>query len=150
MCKPFTLFVVDDDTDDVALFEEVLREASSSTIFQWAKDGEDALKKLEVATALPDLIFLDLNMPRMGGKECLVHLKNNEAVRHIPVIMYTTSSLSKDIEETMLTGAVCFITKPSSSNELKHILSSIISSMPHNLKRSLQHLSDNASTFIVC
>ena len=150
MSKPFTLFLVDDDTDDVALFQEVLLEASPSTLFQSAKDGEDALQKLSGASPLPDLIFLDLNMPRMGGKECLAHIKNNEVLRHIPVIMYTTSSLSKDIEETMLSGAVCFITKPSSSNELKHILSSIIGSMPHNLKRTLQHLSDNANTFIVC
>lgn len=150
MSKPFTLFLVDDDTDDIALFEEVLHEASPATIFQSAKDGEDALQKLNTTTTLPDLIFLDLNMPRMGGKECLAHLKNHDSLRQIPVIMYTTSSLSKDIEETMLSGAICFITKPSSSNELKHILSSIISSMPHNLKKTLQHLSNNASTFIVC
>ena len=76
----------------------------------------------------------------MGGKECLAVLKNDTKVQRIPVIMYTTSSLSKDIEETMLSGAECFITKPSSSNELKGILSAIIDSMPHNLKKALQHL----------
>ena len=150
MSKPLSLLLVDDDTDDAALFEEILLEASPSTLFEWAKDGEDALQKLASKPVSPDLVFLDLNMPRMGGKECLAHLKNNEALRHIPVIMYTTSSLSKDIEETMLSGAECFITKPSSSGELKHILSSITSSMPHNLKKALQNLSNTASTFIVC
>lgn len=150
MSKTLTVFLVDDDTDDAALFEEVLQESSPTTLFQWAKDGEDALQKLAAASVLPDLIFLDLNMPKMGGKECLTFIKNSEVLRHIPVIMYTTSSLSKDIEETMLSGAVCFITKPSSSGELKHILSSILGSTPHNLKKALQHLSENASTFIVC
>ena len=150
MSKSLILFLVDDDTDDAALFQEVLLEASPSTIFEWAKDGHDALEKLATATALPDLIFLDLNMPRMGGKECLAILKNDTRVQRVPVIMYTTSSLSKDIEETMLSGAECFITKPSSSNELKSILSAIIDSMPHNLKKALQHLSNNANTFIVC
>jgi DNA-binding NarL/FixJ family response regulator len=66
------------------------------------------------------------------------------------VIMYTTSSQSRDIEEAMLNGAVCFITKPSSLNELKHILSSIASSLPNNLEKTLRHLSNTAGTFIVC
>ena len=77
-------------------------------------------------------------------------MKNDARMQRIPVIMYTTSSLSKDIEETMLSGAECFITKPSNSNELKKILSTIMNSMPHNLKKALQHLSNNANTFIVC
>ena len=148
--KTLTVLLVDDDSDDADLFKEILADAAPSTAFLWAKDGQDALLKLGSSALLPDLNILDLNNPRMRGKECLSILKKDELLHRIPVIMYTTSSLSKDIEECMLLGAECFITKPSNSKELNYILFSIIDSMPHNLKKALTHLSNNSTTFIVC
>lgn len=148
--KPFTFFLVDDDADDTLLFDEIISEVAPTFQFTSAVDGQEALDNLRNGTPLPDLIFLDLNMPRMGGKECLLQLKTDEQLQHIPVIMFTTSSQSKDIEETMMNGAICFITKPTNFNELKHIISSVAESLPHQLLPTLRRLSESATTFIVC
>lgn len=142
--------LVDDDADDILLFDEIISEVAPTFHFSSANDGQEALDNLRNGKPLPDLIFLDLNMPRMGGKECLLQLKSDEQLQHIPVIMFTTSSQSKDIEETMMNGAICFITKPTNFNELKYIISSIAESMPHQLLPTLRRLSESTTTFIVC
>ncbi len=143
-------FLVDDDADDVSIFKEVLQGVNPLIDFVSAGDGYEALKLLKMQTNKPDVIFLDLNMPRMGGKECLEALKKDMHLQDIPVIMYTTSSRSKDIEETMQKGAVCFITKPTNLKELKNILMCISQNLHGNLEKSLRTLSNTATTFIVC
>ncbi len=151
MAKPITLFLADDDSDDAFLFGEVLEEINPAIVLITATNGEEALQKLTTnGYPQPDIIFLDLNMPRMDGKECLAALKEDENLKHIPVIMYTTSSQSRDIEETIQRGALCFITKPSSVKELRDILAAISSNVHNNLQRTLQNLSNTATTFIVC
>ncbi len=150
MQKSTKFLLVDDDIDDSALFKNILHEASPSVSLQNAYNGKEALDILRSEEILPDAIFLDLNMPLMDGKECLAEIKSDDELKDIPVIMYTTSSHSKDIEDTMLKGAVCFITKPSNVNELKYILSHISTHVHDNLQKALQTLSDTASTFIVC
>lgn len=143
-------FLVDDDADDVTIFKEVLQDINPGIDFVSAGDGHEALTNLKMQNNKPDVIFLDLNMPRMGGKECLVALKGDVQLQNIPVIMYTTSSQSKDIEETMQKGAVCFITKPTNLKELKSILLCISQNVHGNLERSLRSLSNTSATFIVC
>jgi CheY-like chemotaxis protein len=151
MTKALRFLLVDDDSDDTSLFREVLEEVNASVIFHSAGDGQQAIQFLQDETVeLPDVIFLDLNMPRMSGKECLVHIKNDEKLHKIPVIMYTTSSQSKDIEETMQKGAICFITKPTNIKELKNILASIADSVHNNLEKTLRNLSNTINTFMVC
>jgi CheY-like chemotaxis protein len=151
MTKSLSFLLVDDDTDDTSLFKEVLEEVNPSISFIWAEDGQQALQFLKNEdNNLPDVIFLDLNMPRMGGKECLTEIKSDEKLHKIPVIMYTTSSQSKDIEETIQKGAICFITKPTNMKELKNILSSIAGNVHSNLEKTLRLLSNNTTTFIVC
>ena len=143
--------LVDDDSDDTFLFEDVLLGIEPSAHFNSAVNGLDALNKIRVGSTLPDVIFLDLNMPGMDGKECLAQLKKDNDLKNIPVIIYTTSSLSKDIELTMQMGAAGFITKPDNMKELKSILSSIVAGMKHNnLQKALQTLSFSSTTFIVC
>lgn len=151
MTKCIRFFLVDDDVDDTSIFQEVLQDVNPSIEFESAADGFEALQALKIQEdTLPDVIFLDLNMPRMGGKECLAALKKDSQLKNIPVIMYTTSSRSKDIEETMQKGALCFITKPTNLKELKNILSSISQNVHGNLEKSLRYLSNTSSTFIVC
>ena len=146
-----SFFLIDDDTDDTDLFQSLLSEVAPQVRFDAAENGLEAIEKLTSASIpLPDLIFLDLNMPKMNGKECLSLLKQNEQLRHIPVIMYTTSSQSKDIEETMLNGAICFIVKPSSLIELRNIIAAIAANVRGDLERTLRQLSETVSTFIVC
>lgn len=154
MAQSITFLLVDDDIDDTFLFREVLNDVAPQINLRTAANGQEALDVLTAISIdgapLPDLIFLDLNMPRMDGKQCLVQLKASDALQHIPVIMYTTSSHSRDIEETMQNGAVSFITKPSHVSDLKTILSSLASNVRHNLHPALRKLSETQNTFIVC
>ncbi|MEI6946826.1 response regulator [Paraflavisolibacter sp. H34] len=150
MKRSVLFYLVDDDADDASIFEEVLLEVAPAACLQWAKDGEEALELLRAAEVLPDLVFLDLNMPRLNGMECLKQLKSESRLQEIPVIMYTTSSQAKDIEEALLTGALCFITKPSSMKGLRDILASFSGTLPGDLPGTLRSLSKTADTFIAC
>lgn len=113
------LFIADDDMDDLEIFLEAVNEVDSTIQCMSASNGEEALKLLRnKATAKPDLIFLDLNMPRINGKQCLAEIKKSDDLKDIPVIIYTTSSRKADIDATRELGAACFITKPADFKEL--------------------------------
>lgn len=150
MPKPLTLLYADDDPDDLSLVADVLNEVAPHSRFIPARDGQAALDILSDETLRPDLIVLDLNMPRLNGRECLLQLKMSEALRGIPVIMYTTSSQSRDIEATLMGGAAGFITKPVSVQETKNIFGQLVRALPHQLHAALRRLSETANTFIVC
>lgn len=150
MAKQFSFLLVDDDPDDTFLFGEVLGDVAPSVVLSTAANGQEALEQLKGSSSLPDLIFLDLNMPRMGGVECLTTLKGDEELSRVPVIIYTTSSQSKDIEECIQKGAVCFITKPSNIKELSEILTTLVQSLPNDLERAIQFLSRKGTHFIIC
>jgi CheY-like chemotaxis protein len=142
---------VDDDVDDTFLFNEMLEQVSPAVSFQNAVNGQEALDVLRSGKQpLPDVIFLDLNMPRMDGRQCLSELKEDPGLKSIPVIIYTTSSHPKDIEQTLQNGAVCFITKPTNTQELGNILKTIATHVHGNLEGALHSLSDNITTFIGC
>lgn len=141
--------LVDDDMDDSMLFEEVLKDIDSNISFKHAINGAEAIKFLKNSTdSLPLIMFMDLNMPGMNGKECLREIKTNPQFKDIPVIMYTTSSQPKDMEETMRQGAIGYITKPSSLKDLKTILHAIANNPLNNLKDVLKELK-TPSAFIV-
>ena len=122
MPTPLNILLVDDDFDDREMFIEVVLEIDSSVKFLTATNGNDALQQLIKTDNLPDIIFLDLNMPRMNGFQCLQHLKNNERYAAIPVIMYTTSGNTEDKEKAKRLGALKFLTKPSCIKLLKEEL----------------------------
>lgn len=133
MMKQPTCFLIDDDDDDREIFVMALEKASQSLKCVTAKNGVEALKLIEQDNEfVPDFVFLDLNMPYMTGKECLKIIKQNERLNATPVIIYTTSSYSKDIEETKAMGASHFLVKPSGMGNLTNILSDLLkkSEMP--------------------
>ncbi|HUP12732.1 MAG TPA: response regulator [Niastella sp.] len=151
MIQPRSFLLVDDDIDDIIIFQETLKKVDDKIQLFYVHDGKDAIDFLANSKGvLPSLIFLDINMPRMDGKECLRLLKHDERLKHIPVLMYTTSSQSTDIEETMMTGAMCFITKPWGVNELNTLLTAIAKTPVTKLPAALQSLQKNISCFIVC
>ena len=113
-----TFLLIDDDPDDQEFFLEATKEVDEAIECSFASSCEEALETLKNKTDLPDYIFLDLNMPKVDGKKCLIEIKKLFHLQHIPVIIYSTSSLKKDIEETALLGAVYFLTKPSAFREL--------------------------------
>lgn len=113
-----SVFLVDDDADDQLLFGEALREIHSTALFETASDALDALKKLNTKVTIPELIFLDLNMPIMHGFECLKRIKANSTLQKIPVIIFTTSSSPLDIHTAKQLGAAAYFCKPMHFNHL--------------------------------
>jgi CheY-like chemotaxis protein len=107
-----TCFLADDDDEDQELFHLALEEAAPDMKCFTARDGQEALNALRNPDFTPGYIFLDLNMPRMDGKECLKELLKLSHLRDTPIIIFSTSSAEKDIEHTKQLGAAAFITKP--------------------------------------
>src|SRR3954466_7950839 len=135
--KKYVFLLVDDDMDDSELFQEALTEIDSTIIFHHAENGEDALKKLD-PFQLPDLMFLDINMPRINGWECLRLMKNNPVFRKIPVIVYSTSSHQEEVNSAIALGAYNFYTKPSSYKELKKMLTEVVAKLKSSSLESFQ------------
>ena len=122
--RTYKILLADDDPDDRDLFIEVINEYNSDVDTVW--NGVQLMKVLKNGSALPDLIFLDLNMPEKGGKECLQEIRRDDKLKNIPIIIYSTSSSKKDIDDTFTLGANLYITKPSSYSELRRTVKGII------------------------
>ncbi|SRR5258708_368818 len=115
--------LIDDDTDDRELFSEALAAVDPVIICDQATDGAEAFSRLRnKEISHPDIIFLDINMPVMNGWQFLSKLKSEDAFRHIPVIVYSTSSALKDKRIADEMGALCFITKPHAFRLLQDLL----------------------------
>src|SRR3954454_19205017 len=106
------IFLVDDDDDDQLIFIEALAKIDPDIKCETALDGKEAFKKLNTMNALPDLIFLDINMPGEDGFECLAKLKQHEQFSKIPVIIFSTAATNATIIKAQLFGADAFLTKP--------------------------------------
>lgn len=107
---------------------EAIHEVDESIECRSSTSGEDALKELENEPAsLPDLIFLDLNMPKLNGKQVLKEIKRSGVLRPIPVIMYSTSFAPHDIEDVTRLGAAFHLLKPSRFDDLCKSLKIVLS-----------------------
>jgi CheY-like chemotaxis protein len=124
-----TLLLIDDDFDDRDTFLLSIKEVDPLIHCVTAKDGREAIEMLQNDESfIPDFIFLDLNMPRMGGKEFLVAVRKFERMKNVLIYIYTTSAANKDKEEALALSAAGFITKPYTINKLKEILSELLAS----------------------
>lgn len=127
MHNKITCFLIDDDDDDQEIFSMALSNIDDAIDCVTANDGIDALNKLSSDnTFIPDFIFLDLNMVRMNGRECLVEIKKIQRLQKVPVIIYSTSSEQKDISETKRLGATDYIVKPPSMTQLEKRLEQVL------------------------
>ena len=127
MTKAPLFFLADDDADDQMLFKEALSEINTSIECVIAENGEEALKVLGTQPQLmPDFIFLDLNMPRMSGLKCLAELKKIDTLKHVPVIIYSTSSQQEHIDESRQLGARNYFVKPSNFSGLITYLQTLV------------------------
>jgi len=120
------IFLVDDDIDDQLFFTEALREIDESIECEIASNGRDALERLKKSELMPDILFLDLNMPLMNGYECLNQLKKEPAFADIPVVIFTTSNDPRDAELTHQLGADVFLSKPNEFGQLRLKLERIL------------------------
>lgn len=114
--------LIDDDEDDQELFALTLEDLHAPITLHIANNGFDGLSLLRSEQIKPDYIFLDLNMPRMNGKECLRLLKEDSALQNIPVVIFSTSDEIQDITDTKALGALDFISKPALTSELTILL----------------------------
>ncbi|MFA5296864.1 MAG: response regulator [Lutibacter sp.] len=110
--------IIDDDKDDRFFFKEALTEMLSSVECLEANSGIEALELLRKVEQLPNFIFLDLNMRHMDGRECLKQLKRDDKLKHIPVIIYSTSFSEESTNELYKLGASRFLNKPTDMSKL--------------------------------
>ena len=126
LLKPKIYFIVDDDFDDQQFLIDALVENDPSCECFTSSDGQEAITKLmDAIIPIPDVIFLDLNMPLLNGRKCLAVLKKTLFLQHIPIIIYSTTSNKKEIQEITDQGASYFLIKKPSFKELREELSSI-------------------------
>jgi CheY-like chemotaxis protein len=137
--------LADDDQDDAELFIEALRNIDPSMVLYPAQNGKEALKTLQAQKADPDIIFLDVNMPEMDGWDCLANLKKDSHLKHIPVVMYSTSPTSLNGKRAIQEGAVCFLEKPPSYLLLKSFLSELSKASKTNLLETLRTIESSRS-----
>jgi len=115
--RPIEILLVEDSEGDAELTLDTLREGRIHNRVHWVEDGEEALAFLRrdgrhAAAPRPDLILLDLEMPRMGGLEALAEIKSNPAWKRIPVVIMTSSNDEKNILGAYSQHANCYVTKP--------------------------------------
>ncbi|PCC68669.1 Response regulator receiver domain-containing protein [Nannocystis exedens] len=127
--RPITILIADDDPEDRMLAEEALRESRLVNDIRFVDDGEDLLEYLQGRGKYaggdqprPDMILLDLNMPRMDGREALKVIKSDPELRRIPVVVLTTSKAEEDIYRTYDLGVNSFIIKPVTFDSLVDIM----------------------------
>ena len=125
--KPIHIVIADDDESDRINFRDALEELKIKTIVHTLNDGVELMEYLaREDIRLPYLLFLDLNMPRKNGLECLKEIRHSERLQGIAVAIYSTSSSEKDIEETFVQGANVYIKKPNDFNVLKQTLGKVV------------------------
>jgi CheY-like chemotaxis protein len=128
--KPITILLADDDADDRMLAKDALKESRLANDLRFVENGEELLDYLHRRGAFadakssptPGLILLDLNMPRKDGREALREIKSDPNLRHIPIVVLTTSKAEEDIYRTYDLGVNSFITKPVTFDGLVNVM----------------------------
>ncbi len=126
MVNPLRILVVEDDEDDADFLQEALQEYGVNFTINVLVQGDQALPYLEQSDLLPDVIILDLNLPRMHGTEILHLIKKSPRFQHIPVVILTTSSAVEERNLCTHAGAHSFLTKPVSMQGFQDITSTIV------------------------
>lgn len=143
---PLNILLADDDADDRSFFEKALKGIPINTNLSAVNDGEQLMDYLtKTSEQLPDVLFLDLSMPRKGGFECLTEMKENSTLKNIPVVMFSTSyTQGFDFEQGMISvlykiGAQDYIRKPGTIPQLKEL---ILHSLRKVIKESRMNLQE--------
>ena len=128
--NPINILLVEDNEGDILLTTDALKEGKIANRIDVARDGWEAiqfLKKVEgyENAMIPDLVLLDINLPKMNGHEVLKEIKTSEELKHLPVIMLSTSSSDEDVLDCYRNFASCYITKPVEVNDFMRVISSI-------------------------
>jgi CheY-like chemotaxis protein len=133
-----TILYADDDCDDRTLLSDALRQLDPSINCITVSNGREAIEWLGVVRHLPDYIFLDINMPIMNGRECLAELKGSEKYRHIPIVMYSTTSDPAESRFYYDAGITYFLRKPNSFNQLCSALSTFLKNAREEMSKEIK------------
>jgi chemotaxis family two-component system response regulator Rcp1 len=128
--KPTEVLLVEDSPGDVRLTQEAFRDANESIHLHVASDGVEAMaflsrQGIHTKAPRPDIILLDLNLPKMDGREVLAHIKEDENLRTIPIVILTTSEAEVDIVKSYRLRANCYLSKPVQLDEFESLVKSI-------------------------
>ena len=125
--KILKILLVDDDEDDRQILHEAIQHFRLDLTLHSIPDGKELMHYLKHCNGnTPDLIFLDLNMPRKNGMECLVEIRTDANLDNTVIAIYSTSSDRKEIDNALLAGANIFITKPHNFEALKKIVAEVL------------------------
>ncbi len=136
--NPVHILLVEDNEGDILLISEAFEDNGFPARLSVARNGEEAIKRLAEGVDLPDMVILDVNLPKKNGHEVLAFIKATDAIEHIPVIMLSTSSTPGDIQKAYTGFACCYITKPVEADDFFGLVSTIehfwtrIAQLPHN------------------
>ena len=125
MNQAIRILLAEDDEDDIFIFEQALLEIGYPVDLKVVRDGSDVMEQLSNDIP-PDLVFLDINMPKVNGIECLQIIKRSVGLPHVPIIFLSTNASGILIEEVKTTGAQGYIAKPNSIYNLILVLTSVI------------------------
>ena len=122
-----TVYLADDDDDDCLLFGEALNEISLPTQLTTVHNGEQLLQLLESENSeLPHVLFLDLNMPRKNGQQCLEEIKQSEKLKKLKVVIFSTSFQQEVADRLYKNGALHYIRKPTDFAQLKNVIHQVL------------------------
>lgn len=143
--KNIGIVLIDDDLEDRMFFEEALQEINAEHNYQCFQCCQEALTYLTTPEAdIPDILFLDLNMPGMGGKALLKAIRATDKFATVPIAIYSTSSADQDKHDTFTDGANIYITKPGDYYQLKETLKKVL-----KIQWQYHYLNLNIDTFMV-
>lgn len=121
----YYILIVDDDQDDQYFLRKVISEKIPQAIVESLYDGTEALRYLDSCTALPNLIFLDLNMMKLSGRETMKVIRQNSYLSNVPVVVLTTSRNENERNEMLELGAKAFYSKPDHAGDLVRIVEEV-------------------------
>lgn len=121
--KKINILLADDDLDDCRFFKKALESLAINTTLNIVNDGDELMEYLSKESNLqPNVLFLDINMPRKNGIECLAELRKSEKFKDLPVVMFSTSNSWDTINKLFNSGALVYIRKPNDFKQLKQVI----------------------------
>jgi CheY-like chemotaxis protein len=117
--KVKSIFLAEDDEDDVVIFNEIMSDLAKNITVTVAVNGMELMNLLQKITILPELIFLDLNMPLKNGFECLQEIKSNNDWKEIKIVVYSTSAQPQQVDKAYKGGADLYLQKSTSYTDFK-------------------------------
>jgi CheY-like chemotaxis protein len=137
--KKLNVLLVDDDLDDCDFFKEALKSLPVSTQLTALHDGNELMNLLTNEQAeIPDVLFLDINMPCKNGLECLIEIKRESKLKEIPVVIYSTSGTQENINTLLNAGASIYIRKPRNFSQIGKVIQNALNMAAENIPSNKQ------------